>query len=124
MILYVAIGGAIGASARYLVNLAVPQIFGEGFPWATLIANVLGCLLMGLTVSLMAARFADSPELKLFLTTGILGGFTTFSAFSLDFFNLVQRGETLPAFAYATGSVILSLAAVFLGMAMTRQIIQ
>ena len=116
----VAIGGAIGASLRHLVNLAALRVVGAGFPWGTLAVNVVGSLAMGVFIELLARRFNASNELRLFVATGILGGFTTFSAFSLDFAVLWQRGEILPAFGYALGSVIISILALFLGLWLAR----
>ena len=116
----VAIGGAIGASLRHLVNLAALRVVGAGFPWGTLAVNVVGSFAMGVFIELLARRFNASNELRLFVATGILGGFTTFSAFSLDFAVLWQRGEILPAFGYALGSVIISILALFLGLWLAR----
>ncbi len=114
-LLWVALGGAIGSAARYGVNISAPRMLGGDFPWATLIVNVLGCFLMGAITAYLRAKMPDDENLRLFLTTGILGGFTTFSAFSLDFFNLIQRGETPTALIYAAASVFLSVIAVALG---------
>ncbi len=111
----VALGGAIGSSARYGVNLVAPRVMGDGFPWATLIVNILGCFIMGLVTAFLRSKMPDDTNLRLFLTTGILGGFTTFSAFSLDFFGLMQRGEVPSAFGYALASVVFSLLAVMFG---------
>ena len=123
-ILWVAAGGALGAAGRHLVNISAPRIFGGTFPWHTLIANVSGCFIMGLLVSLLALKLNVSGETRAFLTTGILGGFTTFSAFSLDFAVLMERGETAAAMGYAAGSVLLSLAAVFAGLWLVRMLAQ
>ena len=106
-LILVAIGGAVGASLRHLVNLAALRVVGAGFPWGTFAINVAGSLAMGVFIELLARRFNASNELRLFVATGILGGFTTFSAFSLDFAVLWQRGEVLPAFGYAFGSVFI-----------------
>lgn len=114
----VALGGAIGASARYLTNVAVIRGIGPGFPWSTLIVNVLGSFLMGVLVVWLAERGA--MRLAPFLMTGILGGFTTFSAFSLDAVALWERGAAGQALAYVAGSVMLSLGALVAGMAVTR----
>lgn len=122
MFLYAALGGAIGAAARYGVNLTAPRFFGTGFPWATLIVNVAGSLAMGLLIGLMAHAWNTSQEMRVFLTTGILGGFTTFSAFSLDFANLVERKDYGLALGYAGGSVALSLVAVFAGLWLIRAV--
>lgn len=117
-LLQVALGGALGSMARYLTNVAVMRGIGPGFPWGTMIVNVVGSFLMGVLVVWLAERGAmrHAP----LLMTGVLGGFTTFSAFSLDAISLWERGETGPALAYVIGSVLVSLAALFLGMTLTR----
>ncbi|MEO3999233.1 fluoride efflux transporter CrcB [Mesorhizobium sp. CAU 1732] len=121
-LLLVAAGGAIGASARHLVNVAALRIVGPGFPWATLTVNIVGCFLMGVVVEILARRYGGSNELRLFVATGILGGFTTFSAFALDFAVLHERGALFQAFGYAAASVLLSLAALFAGLALARSL--
>ncbi len=120
---WVAIGGAIGSVLRYGVNLAVPYMFGDNFPWATLTVNVVGSFLMGLCAAFLAEKFSDQTDLRLFLTTGVLGGFTTFSAFSLDVFGLTQREEISVAVLYALASVALSIMAVFGGFLVSRAFI-
>lgn len=120
VVLWVAAGGAIGAAARYGVNVWSGRLFGDAFPWHTLSVNVLGCFIMGLLVGAMALRLNVGNEMRAFLTTGILGGFTTFSAFSLDFALLVERKALTAAGFYAAGSVLLSLAAIFAGLALVR----
>jgi fluoride exporter len=119
-LVWVALGGAIGSVLRYGVNLAAPRFLGNDFPWATLTVNVVGSFLMGLLVAFLTEKFADQPDLRLFLTTGILGGFTTFSAFSLDVFALMQRGENSVALVYVLASVALSILAVFGGFMLSR----
>ena len=121
-LLLVAAGGAIGASARHLVNVAALRIAAPGFPWATLTVNIIGCFLMGVVVEILARRYGGSNELRLFFATGILGGFTTFSAFALDFAVLHERGALLQAFGYVAASVLLSLAALFAGLALARSL--
>ncbi|PSJ65844.1 fluoride efflux transporter CrcB [Kumtagia ephedrae] len=121
-ILLVAIGGAIGASARHVVNIVSARLFGIGFPWGTLAVNVVGCFAMGVLIEVLARRFNASNELRLFIATGILGGFTTFSAFSLDFAVLWERGAAAAAVGYVLASVIGSLASVFLGLWLARSI--
>lgn len=120
-LLSVALGGAIGASARFLTNVAALRLIGTGFPWATLAVNVAGSFLMGLLVICFAER--DLTRLAPFALTGVLGGFTTFSAFSLDTISLWQRGDALAATTYVAGSVVLSLAALLAGMAAARGIL-
>ena len=124
MVAWVALGGAIGSAARYGVNVWSGRLLGAAFPWATLAVNIIGCFAMGLLIELMALKFNVSTEARAFLTTGILGGFTTFSAFSLDFALLVERKTYLLAGAYAAGSVLLSLAAVFAGLYLVRALAQ
>ncbi|KZY33814.1 protein CrcB [Roseovarius sp. HI0049] len=118
-LLHVALGGAIGASARYLTSVAALRLIGPGFPWATLFVNAAGSFLMGVIVVLLA-REGGTKAAAPFLMTGLLGGFTTFSAFSLDAMALYERGQVTLAGAYVLGSVILSLAAIVLGMALVR----
>ena len=119
-LLIVMIGGGIGAGLRHLANLGALRAFGPGFPVGTMLVNIAGSLAMGVFIELLMRRFGSSNELRLFIATGILGGFTTFSAFSLDFATLWQRGDTLPAFGYAAGSVILSIFALFAGLMLGR----
>jgi CrcB protein len=120
IVAWVALGGAIGASARYGVNVLSGRLFGDAFPWHTLIVNVAGCFAMGLLVGLMAFRLNVGQDMRAFLTTGILGGFTTFSAFALDFAVLAERKAWAAAGGYAAGSVLLSLLAIFAGLMLAR----
>ena len=119
-LLSVALGGAFGASARYLTNVGVMRLAGPGFPYGTMIANVLGSFLMGVLVVVLARKggMAYAP----FLMTGVLGGFTTFSAFSLDTITLFERGEAGLAGLYVGVSVFLSLAAIAVGVLATRMV--
>ncbi|AGT10215.1 fluoride efflux transporter CrcB [Paracoccus aminophilus] len=117
--LQVALGGALGATARYAVNVAVGRLM-PGFPLATLLINVSGSFLMGLVVTLLALR--GGQHLAPFLMTGILGGFTTFSAFSLDTMTLWQRGQGSLAVTYVALSVGASLVAIIAGMAFGRTV--
>jgi len=120
VVLWVALGGAIGSAARYGVNVWSGRMFGSEFPWQTLIVNILGCFVMGALTEMMALRLNVGQETRAFLTTGILGGFTTFSAFSLDFAYLVERKQVAAAGGYALASVVISLIAVFAGMNLIR----
>lgn len=122
-IIAVAAGGAAGSVARYLSMVALGALVGTGFPWGTLFVNVLGSLVMGVLAELGALAWQPSPELKVFLTVGLLGGFTTFSTFSLDVALLVERHDWTAALAYVAGSVILSVGALFAGMAAVRQVV-
>lgn len=119
-VFWVALGGAIGSAARYTVNVWSGRILGAAFPWHTLVVNIAGCFIMGVLVELMALKLNVSNDVRAFLTTGILGGFTTFSAFSLDFALLVERKTYGLAGAYAAGSVVVSLIAVFAGLYLVR----
>ncbi len=122
LVLWIAAGGALGSAARYGVNVWSGRMFGSEFPWHTFIVNVVGCFAMGAVVALMATRLNVGHEARAFLTTGILGGFTTFSAFSFDFAQLVERKALGPALAYGAGSVALSLIAVFAGLYLVRSL--
>jgi CrcB protein len=115
--LQVALGGAIGATARYGMYRAI-ALHGPGFPVATVMVNVLGSLIMGLLAAGMALRWGN--DYAPLLLTGFLGGFTTFSAFSLDALTLWERGQMMGALVYVMASVILSLLAVILGLALGR----
>lgn len=120
-LLLVATGGAIGASLRHLANLAALRFASPGFPWSTMLVNIAGSLAMGLLVGWLARRSSgSSAEIRLFLATGLLGGFTTFSAFSLDFAVLWERNAIAQAGLYVVGSVGLSLVAVFAGLWLMR----
>jgi fluoride exporter len=121
-LILVAAGGAIGASLRHLVNLGSLRLVGASYPWGTMAINIAGSFAMGAFIELLARRFEASNELKLFVATGILGGFTTFSAFSLDFAVLWERGATLPALGYAIASVVGSILALFLGLWLARTV--
>ena len=119
-LIFVAAGGAVGASLRHLVNQASLRLFGPHFPWGTLFVNVVGSLVMGLFVAWLVRRLGGGPEARLFVATGLLGGFTTFSAFSLDVAVLWERGAGSLALLYAAASVLLSVAALFAGLAIGR----
>ena len=120
LLLYATAGGAIGTAARHLVNVGFGRWLGAGFPWSTLFVNVVGGFLMGALIEALALRFDGSIELRTFLATGILGGFTTFSAFSMDAVLLMQRGETATAALYIGASVALSILALLAGLWLTR----
>jgi len=119
-LVYVALGGGLGAALRYLTFLGAGRWLGGGYPWATLTVNVVGSLLMGLLVGWLMRRGGTGEHLRLFLGVGLLGGFTTFSAFSLDFALLWQRGDTGTALGYALISMAASIAALFAGLALMR----
>lgn len=116
----VALGGALGSVARHLAMAAVARWLGPAFPWGTLAVNVLGSFAMGAIVGLAEAAWRPSPELRAFLSVGVLGGFTTFSTFSLDAAALLERGEAGLAAAYVGASVLASVGALFAGLFMMR----
>ena len=117
----VALGGAIGATGRFLVNIGLLRLIGPGFPWGTLVVNITGSFVMGLLWVALdvrgAMRFAP------FLLTGVLGGFTTFSAFSLDAVTMVERGQTGLAAGYVAVSVIVSILALWAGILLARGLV-
>ena len=118
--LIVFLGAGIGGALRHGVNVGSARLFGFGFPFGTLIVNVVGSFAIGLLAGYFAFRPGIPQDLRLFLTTGILGGFTTFSAFSLDTALLVERHAYALAAAYVLGSVAAGLLALFLGLALFR----
>ncbi|MGO7037092.1 fluoride efflux transporter CrcB [Rhizobium acaciae] len=118
--LLVAVGGAIGSLLRYYVGQWALRLMGPAFPWGTLAVNVVGCFVIGVFAELIARKFNASVELRLLLITGFLGGFTTFSAFSLDAISLFERGDAVAGSIYIAASVGLSMAAVIAGLAVMR----
>ena len=122
-VLAIAAGGALGAVARYYVNIWTGIFLGTAFPWGTLVVNLIGCFAMGVLVELMAITWSLSAELRAFLTVGILGSLTTFSAFSLDVALFHGRGEMLLAGVYIFASVAASLGGVFGGMSLIRMVL-
>lgn len=122
--LLVACGGAVGAMARYGLGLAFSRLLpGASWPWPTLSANVIGGLAMGLMAGLLSARPADSQDfIRLFAVVGLLGGFTTFSTFSLETVVMLERREIVPALGYVLASVVLAIAAVFVGLMIARKL--
>lgn len=118
--LIVFLGAGLGGVARYGVNQLAVAWLGLAFPWATLAVNVVGSFLMGLCAEVIVARFGGWPEARLFLMTGVLGGFTTFSAFSLEAYALWARGEGGLAALYVGASVGLSIAALVAGFFLAR----
>ncbi|MFZ5709013.1 MAG: fluoride efflux transporter CrcB [Pseudomonadota bacterium] len=119
-LLQVALGGAIGSMGRYLVNVGAMRLIGTGFPWGTLVVNIAGSFLMGALVVLFAHK--DATRLAPFLMTGVLGGFTTFSAFSLDSWKLWTEGPPHVAGLYVLASVGMSFAALAAGLVVARLI--
>lgn len=116
----VMLGGAIGAGARHLTSRAALALWGPGFPWGTLIVNLLGGMLMGLLAGWLAARASGDEALRYLLGVGVLGGYTTFSAFSLETANMLQRGDYAVALLYILASVAGSVLALFAGLQIAR----
>src|SRR4051812_16410028 len=119
--LLVFVGGGLGATLRHTVNLTCAKCLGTAFPYGTFIINISGSTVMGLIAGYLATKGGASQPWRLFLMTGILGGYTTFSAFSLDTALLYERGELGLAALYVLGSVVLSIAGLFAGLALVRQ---
>jgi len=120
LLLAIAGGGALGSLARHFLATGIYGMTGTVFPWGIFVVNILGGFVMGLVVQLGALKFSYSLEMRAFLTTGILGGFTTFSTFSLDAALLIERGDWLLAALYVAGSAVLSVAALFGGLSLVR----
>lgn len=120
MLMAVALGGAIGASARYGIYLLTSRAIGDGFPWGTVIVNLLGSLLLGGLVSFMALKGAFSPELRALLVVGVLGAFTTFSTFSMDVVFLAERNAMGLLAGYLLMSIVGAVLAFWAGMRLIR----
>jgi CrcB protein len=120
--LLVFVGGGVGSTLRHLINVVCPRWLGTSFPYHTFIINVTGSVIMGLIAGYLAFKGEASQSSRLFLMTGILGGYTTFSAFSLDAALLYERGEIGLAFVYVLGSVALSIVGLFAGLALVRHL--
>ena len=121
--LIVFVGAGIGGMLRHGANVLAARLLGFGFPYGTLFVNIAGGFLLGVLAEWLLIKGIGNQPLRLFLTTGILGGFTTFSAFSLDAAVMWQRGDYLLCAGYAAGSVLFSVAALFLGMAAVKALI-
>ncbi|HEY0622542.1 fluoride efflux transporter CrcB [Sphingomonas sp.] len=119
-LLLVMLGGAIGAGARHMTGRAALALWGPGFPWGTLIVNLVGGLAMGLLAGWLAARASGDDALRYLLGVGVLGGYTTFSAFSLETATMLQRGEYAVALLYILASVAGSILALFAGLHIAR----
>lgn len=117
-----ALGGAIGSAARYLVGVSFAARFGTAFPWGTFAVNVIGSFLMGFLVEFVARRLGANDEMRVFLTTGVLGGFTTFSAFAYDFSVLNHRADLATGLVYVVASVVLAILALYAGLALARSL--
>ena len=121
-ILLVMAGGAIGSALRYEYGRASARLFGIGWPWGTLGVNILGGLVMGMFAGWLAARSQGGENLRLFFAVGLLGGFTTFSSFSLETILMIERGQWLSAGGYAVASVLASVGALAIGLGVARAV--
>lgn len=122
-IVLVAAGGAFGSVCRYLTGILMTRLLGPAFPWGTITVNIVGSFAIGLLTELVARRFDASLEIRLLLVVGILGGFTTFSSFSLDTVALIEKGAVSSAVIYVFSSVVVSLVATFAGFAVGRALL-
>lgn len=120
-LIYIALGGGLGAFARHLAGEQSRRLWGSDFPYGTMSVNIIGSFLMGLLIGWLLSR-DGSDGFKLFLATGFLGGFTTFSAFSLDAINLMERKAYAPFLFYVVGSVVIAILALWLGLTLARRI--
>jgi CrcB protein len=115
-------GGAVGAALRYHLGRLAAHLFGAGYPWGTLLANLLGGFAMGVLAGCLARSASGGEHFRLLLGVGVLGGFTTFSAFSLETFLMIERGEAMSALLYVLASVIGAVAALAIGLLAVRSI--
>ena len=120
MLVFVAIGGALGAMARHLTLAAVARVLGTGFPYGTLTVNILGSFILGLLVETMALKWNVSQEVRAMVAVGVLGAFTTFSSFSLDTILQLERGNLGGAAVYVLSSVTFSVLGLFAGLRLAR----
>ena len=123
LLMSIAAGGALGAVGRYVMLVHVDDWLGSHFPFSTLIVNVIGAVAMGSLVAVTASFWSPSDEVRAFLSVGMLGAFTTFSLFSMDLFNLVERGDAVTAALYAAMSVVLCILGFYGGYHALRQIL-
>ncbi len=121
-VLAIAAGGAVGSVLRFWMSTWVHSFAGRAFPYGTLAVNVLGCLIMGFLFVLFIDRLSDNPVLRAGILIGVLGGFTTFSSFSIETFNLIEQGAWAKAVANMSGSLVLCVGATWIGVMLGRQV--
>jgi fluoride exporter len=122
-LVFVALGGAVGASARYVLGVMATHIAPGPFPWGTFTVNITGSILLGVLAGLMTFTWSPSPELRAFLIVGVLGGFTTFSAFSMEVALFIERDRLGFAALYLGATVVISVAGLFAGLKLTRMML-
>ncbi len=123
MVLYVGLGGAVGAIARFMTMSTIGHYFHGSLPWGTFVVNVVGSFVLGALVEIMALQWSPSPEMRAGMVIGLLGAFTTFSAFSMDVYYLLNRGEILQVALYAVGSLLLCVVGFWAGMSILRGVL-
>ena len=121
-ILWVGIGGFLGANARYLLGRAIVERYGSAFPWGTLVVNLTGAFLIGVIAQLLLLRQDDDPAWRLFLVVGILGGYTTFSSYALEIVALMRSDQLWRAMAYLAASNVAGIALCYLGVSLARRV--
>lgn len=123
LLIAVGVGGAFGAVARFVTMNAVNHLTGSGFPWGTLVVNLIGSIILALLIETMALKWSPSPELRAALVVGVMGSFTTFSTFSMDAYVLYERGQLMAAGGYVLGSVVLCLIGFWMGLKVMRVVL-
>ena len=123
MVLYVGVGGAVGAMARFLTMSAIGHYFHGSLPWGTFVVNIVGSFALGALLEIMALQWSPSPEMRALLVVGTLGAFTTFSTFSMDLYYLLDRGAIMQGVLYATSSVVLCVVGFWTGISLLRGVL-
>ena len=123
LIIAIFLGGGCGALSRYLIIDQINKISSNSFPYATILVNVLGAFLIGIIYHLLISKIVINEQLKVFITIGFLGGFTTFSSFNLDFFKLIESGNIFLAIVYALASFLITIVAFYIGYSLTKVLI-
>ena len=123
LIIAIFLGGGCGALSRYLIIDQINKISSNSFPYATILVNVLGAFLIGIIYHLLISKIVINEQLKVFITIGFLGGFTTFSSFNLDFFKLIESGSIFLAMVYALASFLITIVAFYIGYSLTKVLI-
>ena len=122
-ILWVGLGGFVGANARYWLGRVLVERYGSAFPWGTLLINVTGAFLIGIIAEMLLLRQDDPPAWRLFLIVGVLGGYTTFSSYALEIVALMRSDQMMRAMAYVLASNVLGVAVCYLGVSLARRVV-